>query len=153
MAVGHVFLVIAERPGHLDLPVLHRGEGERQLVAAHPDEDRSAGPGQRPDPLGGGTGVARALQQHVRLEATRGDAGLGHVDGAGGTELAGEPQPVRVDVGDHDLGGAEGQGALRRDEAHGSGAGDEDAAAGGDPAPAVGPDPDGERLQQCCGVV
>ena len=70
------------------------------------------------------------------------------VERVGGAVFQGEGEPVFCDVADVDFGGAVGTGGLGGDDADGSGAGDQHAAARLDPGALAGPEADGERFDE-----
>ena len=116
---------VPERAGHLELMGLDMGQRERDLVAAHADEDHTPGPAHRPDRRADGGRASGALQQHVRLDHGIGQRRFSYVDGLARAEFTGEFQPARVDIADRDVGGAEGLRRLQAYQADRAGAGHE----------------------------
>jgi hypothetical protein len=135
------------------VPVTRRSRREGELVAAHADEHRPTGPVEGADGLAGGRRVTGALQQHLWRARQVRDTGRPGVDDLGGPEVTGQGQPRGVDVGHHDLGGAEGPRHLHADQPDGAGAGDQHPGAGAHPALAAGPDADRQGFEQRRGVV
>ncbi len=95
-------------------------------------------------PLVSASGVPRALDQRIEVVAQV-VVGAGSLRGAG---AAGELEPVRVDVGDGDVGRAERDRGLHRQLADRPGAGDQHLVARGDARLAAGPHADRQRLHQ-----
>ena len=139
---------VPERAGHLELTGLDVGQRERDLVAAHADQDHPPGPAHRPDRRAGGGRVSGALQQHVRLDRGIGQRRFTCVDGLARAEFPGEFQPARVDIADRDVGGAERLRRLQAQQADRAGAGHEHPRARSDAGLAARPDADRQRLDQ-----
>ncbi|CDZ92175.1 conserved hypothetical protein [Rhodococcus ruber] len=137
---------VPEDAGEDQLAVLDQLDRQVHRLGAGADEDDGAGGPHGPHRGGDRGGGAGGVDVGVDVQV--GDVVGARVEGGGRPELPGQRATVRVEVGDDDVGGAEGAGDLRGDDADGAGAGDEHPGSGGDARLADGGDAHGQRFAE-----